>query len=64
MNYERQLKRLTKRCKAIEKKHSGNEADYTYYGGFDLGYLQGQISILEEIVSDINDQTITIQQKT
>lgn len=56
MNYVRQLKRLKERLKVLENKHVGNEDKYTYHGGFTLGYLKGQISILEEIVADIDDK--------
>ena len=26
--------------------------NFTYYGGFDLGYLKGQLSILEYVMSE------------
>jgi hypothetical protein len=55
MNYKRQLLRLKERAKAMSFKHAGRERLYTYHGGFDLGYLQGQISILEEIVDDMDE---------
>jgi hypothetical protein len=58
MNYERQLKRLSARSEEVEKKHKGKEAEYTYHGGFTLGYLQGQVSILEEIVADLSERKI------
>lgn len=52
MNYKRQLKRLKEREKKFYDKHKGNESNYTYHGGFDLGYIKGQISVLEEIIED------------
>jgi len=53
MNIEKikhRLERLTERKEVLEAKHKGNEEKYTYHGGFDLGYLKGQISILEDMI--------------
>tara|TARA_R110000868_G_scaffold20396_3_gene86379 strand:+ start:1321 stop:1494 length:174 start_codon:yes stop_codon:yes gene_type:complete len=57
MNYERQLSRLREMVLKLEEKHTGKEMNYTYHGGFSLGYLKGQVSILEEIVSDRDGRT-------
>lgn len=41
--YIERLKRKLERCREqaleLEAKHSGNEQNYTYHGGFSLGYL-------------------------
>ncbi len=35
------------------KRHGKNPTEnFTYWGGFDLGYLKGQISILEDVMSE------------
>ena len=37
----------------LERKHGKNPMKiFTYYGGFDLGYLKGQLSILEDVMSE------------
>ena len=60
MNIEklaRRLKRLTAAKNKLEGKHVGNEQKFTYHGGFSLGYLKGQISVLEGIVDpDCDDE--------
>ena len=49
---KRKLKRLQEQLEKVEKDHCGNESDYTYWGGWSKGYIQGQISILEDLVDD------------
>ena len=37
----------------MERRHGKNPIyNFTYHGGFDLGYLKGQLSILEEVMSE------------
>jgi hypothetical protein len=50
------VKRLTERKEVLEAKHKGNEEKFTYHGGFDLGYVKGQISVLEDIIDDLTDE--------
>lgn len=47
---KRRLERFQKMEEELTKLHSGNELNYTYWGGFELGYLRGKISLLEEIL--------------
>lgn len=47
---EHRLKRLTELKDKLEAKHKDNEQNFTYHGGFDLGYLKGQISVLEDFI--------------
>lgn len=48
---KRQLERVTKQAQVISNKHCGKENSvYNYYGGWDLGYLYGKISVLENII--------------
>lgn len=49
----RQLQRLTKQKEQLESKHVGNEQNFTYHGGFSLGYIKGQISILENLLDEV-----------
>ena len=46
------LARLIERRNVIELLHKGREQEYTYHGGFALGYLKGQIRELEDLVED------------
>jgi len=51
----RRLERLNSLKDKIENRHSGREIWFTYHAGWDLGYLKGQISILEEMEDLLND---------
>lgn len=52
-NIIRKSLRLKSKILEMERRHGKNQSkDFTYYSGFDLGYLKGQISILEEIMSE------------
>jgi hypothetical protein len=53
-NTNRQIARLTVMKDEMELKHRGKEqTDYTYHGGFSLGYLTGQITEMENFVDDL-----------
>lgn len=47
---KRRLERFQKMEEELTLLHRGNELNYTYWGGFELGYLRGKISLLEEIL--------------
>lgn len=52
---ERKLIRLKERKNNIEKEHKGNELNYTYWGGYNLGYLKGQINEIENIIDELKE---------
>jgi len=54
---KRRLNRLTKQKDELEQKHQGNEQKYTYYGGFDLGYLKGKIDEIENIIDELEEDS-------
>lgn len=47
----KRLKRLRRMAKALKETHHGNETKFTYYGGFDYGYLRGKIAALESVLN-------------
>ena len=52
-NLIRKALRIKGKILEMERRHGKNpHHNFTYYGGFDLGYLKGQISIIEEIMSE------------
>ena len=53
--FKRRLKRLNKQKDELEAKHKDNEQNYTYHGGFSLGYLKGKITEIEDIIDEIED---------
>ena len=53
---EHRLKRLIEMRDKLELEHKGNEGKYTYHGGFGLGYVKGQISILEDFIDYLTDK--------
>lgn len=54
---KRRLTRLRKQKDEMESRHKGNEEKYTYHGGFDLGYLKGKITEIEDIIDDLEEDT-------
>jgi hypothetical protein len=46
---QRRLARAYSMKEKLEAKHSGKEMWLTYHAGFDMGYLIGQISVLEQM---------------
>lgn len=50
------LQRLLTRRKPLSDKYTDSESKYTFYGGYDLGYLEGQISVLEDLLEDLIDE--------
>ena len=53
--YKRRLNRLIVQKDDLEKQQKGNELNFTYWGGFDLGYLKGKISEIEDIIFDLDE---------
>ncbi|MDY3328162.1 hypothetical protein PG299_10090 [Riemerella anatipestifer] len=51
---------LKQRIESLEEKHKGNELkDFTYWAGFDMGYLKASISSLEnqlDILNELNEE--------
>ena len=38
---------------ALKKSQEGKEQKYTYHGGWDLGYVQGKICEIENIIDEL-----------
>jgi len=57
---KRRLSKLKDKEKLLKNKHTGNEPKYTYHGGWDLGYIQGKISEIEDIIDELEDNTTRI----
>jgi hypothetical protein len=54
--------KLRKRCNREESRvsqgklqYEGNEQNYTYHGGWDMGYHQGKLTMLEDLLDELND---------
>lgn len=45
----RRIKRLSERLEAYKAECYGKEQILTYHAGFSIGYVEGQLSILEDI---------------
>jgi hypothetical protein len=53
---KRRLERLSKQRDELLSKHKGKETStYNYYAGWELGFLQGKIDILEDVLEDIKE---------
>lgn len=47
---KRRLARLIEKKEVLEKLHVGNEQNFTYWGGYELGYIKGKIDEIEGIL--------------
>ena len=53
MNLIRKALRIKGKILETERRHGKRpHLNFAYWAGFDLGYLKGQISIIEEIMSE------------
>ena len=53
MNLIRKALRIKGKILEMGRRHGKNaHHNFTYHAGFDLGYLRGQISILEEVMAE------------
>lgn len=63
--YKRKIERLRKQKDLLEVKYNGNETTlYNFYGGWDLGYIVGQLSVLEDMQDEIDEGTIDTLENT
>jgi len=62
--YKRKIARLLKQKATIEDKHNSTANGtkyqyvtdvYNYYGGFDLGYIVGMLSVLQDLQDEIDE---------
>ena len=53
---KRRLERLNEKKEEMESRHKGNEQNYTYHGGFDLGYLKGKIDEIENTIEELEEE--------
>lgn len=56
MNIEelkRRLQRLIEQRDKLLEQHKGNELNFTYWGGYELGYVKGKINEIENILDDL-----------
>lgn len=57
--YQRKIERLHKQKDSLEVRYNGNETTlYNFYGGWDLGYIVGQLSVLEHMQDVYEEQKI------
>lgn len=60
----RQGLRIKSKILEMERRHGKNpHHNFTYWGGFDLGYLKGQLSILEDVMSEDEFQIFEEKEK-
>lgn len=50
---ERRLERLKKQHDELELDHKGKELNFTYWAGFNFGYLKGKITEIEDIIDEL-----------
>jgi len=52
---KKRLERLKKQKSELSIKHIGNEQNLTYHGGYDMGYLDGKIYEVENLIDSLED---------
>ena len=53
---KRRLARLIEQRDSILLKHKGKEEQFTYWGGWSLGYTLGKISEIENIIDELEEE--------
>jgi hypothetical protein len=55
---KRRLNRLKGQEQKLKERHQGKElTKFTYHAGWDLGYVQGKIYELEELLDELAEQS-------
>lgn len=53
---ERRLHHSSENANELENKHGSNPTEkYNYYGGWSLGYWKGRVSLLEELLDELEE---------
>lgn len=52
---KRRLNRLIEHRDKLLSQHNGNELNFTYWGGYELGYLKGKINEIEDILDELGE---------
>jgi len=56
----RRISKVKEKISAMEEEHKGNESKLTYWAGFDLGYLKGRLSALEDYLDGLVDAQLLL----
>jgi len=55
---QHKIERTKKQIEAIIEKHGPNPGNkYSYYGGYDLGYLEGKLAVYEDWLDELDYQS-------
>jgi len=54
-NLKKRLERLKSKKEELSKTHVGHEHDFTYHGGWEMGYLDGKIYEVENLIDALED---------
>ena len=46
---QRSIKRCEERIEKLKTLHRGKEMEFTYHGGWSLGYEEGKLAVLEDL---------------
>lgn len=53
---QRRLARLTADRARMDEKYNGKESNYTFWGGYELGYCKGKISEIEKTMDELSSK--------
>ena len=51
----RRVNRLRDKARQNSDKYDGKEQEYTFWGGFNCAYVLGQLSIMEELLDELDN---------
>lgn len=53
---EKALQRNERKAGRYSSQYEGKEEQHTFHGGWNLGYWEGRVSVLEEILDMLEDE--------
>lgn len=58
---ERRIKKIEDKIAALKLKHGPLPTqNYTYHAGWELGYFQGELKVLEDLLEFIEDELLNM----
>lgn len=62
--YERRIKKLEVKITELKLKHGPLPTEkYTYHAGWELGYFQGELKMLEDSLDFIEDELLNLYEE-
>jgi len=56
--FEHLQMRYFEKIERMNQTHLGKESNFTYWGGFDMGYCKGKLSVIEDVLDMLDGKII------